>query len=288
MTANRAGTWLAMRARERKFAMTHHRRSIVSLSFSALCPTLLPFLLVACSGGADAPTAADSDSIVGGRRDRADRAVIALSIGGEGLCSGSLIAKNVVLTARHCVSDTSESVGCPADAPQISADRDPSTLTVLVGNDIATATPVALGRALIVPPSNVLCDNDIALVELDRPVPGVTPAQVNLDNNVVRGERLRMVGFGKRGDQLGAGKKYQRSHVPVLDVSRSELMVGEVSCNGDSGGPAFDEETQRIVGVVSRGGPDCQGSASRNIYTRVDRFAALIRRAIAHGEGTQD
>src|SRR5262249_30886010 len=156
----------------------------------------------------------------------------------------------------HCVSETSEGVECPSSEPQIYEDRDPASLTILVGNDIATAKAVALGDDLVVPGSDQLCSNDIALVHLDRVVSGVKPLAVALDNQPAVGSYVRAVGFGKRGQKAGSGKKYARDHVRVLDRSAAEFIVGESTCNGDSGGPALDANGA-IVGVVSRGGPGC-------------------------------
>ncbi|MDB4997114.1 MAG: hypothetical protein JWM74_4546, partial [Myxococcaceae bacterium] len=49
--------------------------------------------------------AAEVLEIVPGVPDRGrDPAVVAIDVGGEGLCTGTLIAPNVVLTARHCVA----------------------------------------------------------------------------------------------------------------------------------------------------------------------------------------
>ena len=262
---------------------------VVSLSSGAGLPGCIgsdgledrPRPAATTDAGADGAISVDAVEIVRGVKDRGrNPAVIALAIGDTGLCTGTLIAPDVVLTARHCVSRTTESVECPARGPQILGERDPSTLTVLVGDDASTATAVARGRQVIAPDSDALCGDDIALLMLDRKVRGIEPIDVRL-HGIARGDHVRAVGFGKRGDTDPAGTKLLRDHVKVEEVSAREFVVGEATCQGDSGGPALDETTGQIVGVVSRGGPSCDGPDAHNIYTRADAFIALVNEALS-------
>lgn len=257
----------------------------------------LPFLtaalavLASCSdaggGGPDlVPNAVASAAgdIVGGHSDRGrDPAVVAIDLGGEGLCTGTLVAPHVVMTARHCVSYTVSAPDCDSLLPQVFGERDPTSLSILVGNDVWSAMTAAWGRELIVPPGDRLCDADIAFIVLDREVADVEPIAVELEADVQINQQLRAVGFGRRGDGKASGRKYVREHVPVVDTSAFEFHVGEATCSGDSGGPALDEESGSAIGVVSRGGPTCEGSFVHNIYTRADAFSSLLFEALERG-----
>jgi hypothetical protein len=265
--------------------------SLVTLAALAACSSS-PDPHVGASSNDSLPgddgVTADQVEVVHGVPDRGrDPAVVALEIDGDALCTATLVAPDVVLTARHCVARTSEQVDCPAASPQVGANHMPSSLHVLVGDDADTAREVARGKEIIAPNGWSLCDADIALVVLDRAVPGISPLPVRRAG-IATGDHVRAIGYGRVGDGAPAGVKLLRDHVRVVETGDFEFVVGEATCQGDSGGPAIDESSGEIVGVVSRGGPACDGSNVHNVYTRADVYLPLIEEALRRSGSGDD
>ncbi len=229
-----------------------------------------------------------------------------------GICTAALVAPRLLLTARHCVSTTDEQVACDSDGTpllgaNIISNHEPANLYVFTGKDrpelIGEAPPSLdttkwkpAGQAaeIIDDKSGTLCNHDLALVLLKEPILDVPVAALRLDGDAAAGEKLRTVGWGVTFGEVEPSKRQQRSGVTVKRVgpsdsipvlTKSEFLFDESICLGDSGGPVFAQETNAIVGVVSRGGngldPNKGGPSSTcegadNVATKLSPFKELV------------
>jgi hypothetical protein len=252
---------------------------------------ILASLLFACSSETPAvtytPPPSENDALtvdraepVRGVLDRArDPAVVGVVRDGVAwMCSGTLVTGNIVLTTRQCVSYVADLVGCPADRPHVLAQIEPSRLAIYTGEDAEHMEPRARGRAIVAPSGDAICDADVAFVVLDRPIVGIDPLPVR-ESGAAQGDRVRTVGYGQL--EPGMTAKLVREHVAITQAGPGELVVSEASCKGEMGGPALDESNGKVVGVLSRRGPSCDGKDAANVYTRTDGFIGLLLEARA-------
>ncbi|MEY4575550.1 MAG: hypothetical protein RL701_253, partial [Pseudomonadota bacterium] len=263
---------------------------------------LLATALLSCSPDSDLPThtAVIEEAIIGGKTSSAaQNAVVLLQIDDSATCTGTLVAPKLVLTARHCVSETDAELLCAADGSpvrggRVGQDIDPERIIVYVGQRQSVLEARARGAQLVHGAADNLCNNDIAFLVLDRAVTDTPLAALRMRETTRVGELITSIGWGltKQGELPKV--RLQRRAVPILDVGPSpetpphELLVGESICSGDSGGPALSDRGA-IIGVVSSGGngsfdefrPElgCIGPDTTNIYTRVAPFSELVARA---------
>lgn len=205
-------------------------------------------------------------------------------------CSGALIAPDLVLTAGHCAHDFNG-----------------ADLYVGAGSEHLRETALHPVVDLLVHPWYNPTDgpgrdplaNDIALLRLANPVPGVKPVRLApVDDSRLRGPgsnlRVHGWGIGSDGETSGwLGRAPQRdvtattpSPYAELDTRRQLLTRarrGSVPCVGDSGGPLVGNRpgtaTAVLVGLVSYGSEGCDPRMPV-VYTRIAGQRAWIGDAV--------
>jgi len=217
-------------------------------------------LVATRAGAADEATSA---RIYNGIETTAYPAVVAVGVlnrdGSAGLCSGTLIAPTVVLTAGHCLS------------------FDPVAAAVGIFPDGVTEVDIDAASWAVHPNFDIdrIAVDDVAVVVLDRAVTDVAPLPL-----VAAAPRPRshaaIIGFGDAGTTGVGIKRAGRVRltrcpraVRAVGIQRGQLdgslcwrprRKGQDTCHGDSGGPLLVDGI--VAGVTSGGFPDCPGRLS--------------------------
>lgn len=270
---------------------------------------LLAAALGACSEPGAATQSTRAAIVKGTDSDESQNATVlvmhydALAAGGGAAsgCTGTLLAPTLVLTARHCVSFTDDSAACDGKGNAVAGgkvmgDHVPAKIYVFGGTTrpdfLSGQFDPSRGTEILSTGATTLCDNDIALVVLDKPVSGADIAPIRLDANPASGEVVTVVGWGISDQENDPQTRQQRTGVVVESVGPtdrlgpSEFRVGEGTCSGDSGGPALSAEGA-VLGALSRGGNGtnnigadaCLGGT--NIFTSAAGHADFIRAGYA-------
>lgn len=281
------------------------------------------FAVAGCSGGPGEPQAEPTvgralQPIIGGSPSGANRdAVVVLTTFERGdrtsLCTATVVAPNLLLTARHCVSEADGSTACtmagtPVSGGSLKGDRDPTHLAVFVGSGgVAPDTEIetnasAHGAKLVVDWTPNLCNSDVAFVVLDTPL--TTPIAPLRLGPPTKDEEVDVVGWGiDESGELPATRE-ERSGVSLIGVGPAlypdnaaygygnhEFMLGESACAGDSGSPAL-APSGAVTGVAARAGngkprnpnnnaSTCMGSTAHAVYTHLSSMTGLVARAFA-------
>jgi hypothetical protein len=223
-----------------------------------------------------APVAQVIEPVVGVADRGVDPAVVAIANRGSVVCAGTLVAEDLVLTARHCVS----AVVC-ADTSEPAVPVLP--LAVYVGDEWATAQPRATVRDIVAPPDGPLCAADVALLFLDAPIADIVPQGIRA-TGAAQGDHVRTVEWagGAAGDPV---HKVVRDHVAVVATTATELALDEAPCESGCGGPAIDDSTAQIVGVLSGTAVNADAGLSLDLTVRTDVLFSWAASVLAQSAG---
>ncbi|HEY1558154.1 MAG TPA: trypsin-like serine protease [Kofleriaceae bacterium] len=238
------------------------RRLVVGIALALLSLTGL-----ASAGPNDDPIVGGTQTTVGQYPN-----VVVIEVG-DGLCTGTLINKDWVLTAGHCV--TASEVGEPNQQGVT------NSIKVHFGtvNVNTSAGTVVTAQDSLPDPSfniNALGEYDSGLIHLTTSVTTVTPVKLNFTaSDAPIGVSVTQVGYGATmigsppGGDIGVEFQVQKtseSCATTIGMASEDAFLlcysqadGKGKCEGDSGGPSFATigGKQVEVGITSFGDGSC-------------------------------
>jgi len=238
----------------------------------------------ACVAAAILAASGATRAMVGGAEpatDGAGRSVVMI-LGSHGTaCTATAIARDLLLTAAHCVPPDSEYKFVDSEPGQVPKLKD----VVRIERDPEFDLRRLLGH---------LATADVALVKLAQPLSARIPLAplAAASASVVVGDPLIVAGFGVtvRGDGRTGGT-VRAAHLVVtgqpgllqirlFDPATKGTAPGLGACAGDSGAPAFRETAAglMLIGVVSWStGPNLSaGCGGLTGITPLSRYRAWI------------
>jgi secreted trypsin-like serine protease len=166
----------------------------------------------------------------------------------RGLCSGVLVAPDLLLTAAHCASGIA-----PASVHVSFGSAVPS----LTGGSCPTPPDLAVNQLVRHPTS------DVMLVQLSTPPDGIAPVPI-ADVAPTPGASGIIAGYGLTAQGTVGARMFVATTVTQADGDTVTINSGPDAgaCAGDSGGPLFvpgDGSNWQLAGVLSEGSVDCVG-----------------------------
>lgn len=251
------------------------------LIFSALSLNLISCNPSKKDGGDAELIWSSQESIVGGHTVtgyQTSKHIVGLFAPRFGNCTGTLIDKNIVITAAHCIPSN------------------PRSMFVVFGTNLQNALPTnsrPVIAALVSPlwgktPGTQRNTGDLAVLKFQGEAPfGYIPVSLLSNGNyLVPSAFTLLAGYGLDDGKLQTGSGVLRETYTLLTnprYSQTEAVldqtIGKGTCSGDSGGPAFllIGGAYYIWGVTSRGDGSCKKTG---IYTIIVPYLGWIQNSI--------
>ena len=279
--------------------------------YAILCITLI-YLFVTLAVGENASAQEQNPikdplaqaQIVGGEEaDPGEWPWQAVVFPGPFMCGGSLIHREWIITAAHCVHDKSGNLMAPQNINVILGEHD---LSIISGTEQNRSISQVIRHPDYDPQT---ADNDIALLRLSTPadlVAGVStiPLVTSPSDDILMtaGSIAWVTGWG--ATEEGNPTTNVLREVDVLfiadkscnlsyggDITENMICAGYAAggkdaCQGDSGGPLVVQSSNgwKQAGIVSWG-YGCARPDKYGVYTRLSRYTAWISQQTGIGIG---
>jgi MYXO-CTERM domain-containing protein len=240
---------------------------------------LLPMLLAFFSCDPQAGDVAHQTVpyINGGYSEPGQPGVVLISHDYGYMCTGTLIAPKIVVTAKHCVRDLDTGSNFPV-----------SGFRVYVGPTMWNTVFNTRVSAVRTYPGTAIEDEDIALLTLSNEITadiatpyGYVVATTGDSSLVIDQTQLTIIGYGESicGQTNNAGVKLRTedTFIGYATAGGDFITQGRGANHGDSGGPIFTAQ-MKLIGVTSRGADECTGElAGLTIGALVPKHLDMIR-----------
>ncbi len=203
-------------------------------------------------------------------------AVGRLELAGNGFCTGTLIERDLVLTAAHCVYDNRAGHLHPADQVLFRAGlRDGQSIAERKGLQIVAHPGYTPGQGLTAQNAR----HDVALIRLQSPVSTTDADPFVLHGAAPAGSVVSVASYGRgRADAVSRQRQCN-----LLNSSRDLMLFDCDITFGSSGAPVFAQSGSRgrilsvISGFITRDGT--RQAVGMALPARVSELKAMLRRA---------
>jgi len=171
-------------------------------------------------------------------------------------CSGALIARDLLVTAKHCVFEAGPTSDLPLDTAGLRVgfgEREGS----LIERNVDGLTWVGTPDSLSIEPA-VISGEDVAVLRLSEAAPETeTVRDIELVPEFTDRQPVRVAGFGLSDLETGESGVRASADGQISGLDRATGIVaisGPQVCFGDSGGPVLSHDGTQILGVVGEVG----------------------------------
>ena len=248
-------------------------------------------MLLAC-GQPDAPlrTEVGQQAIVGGIAAPDETAIVLIVYDDDttSFCSAVVIAPNLLMTARHCVTDVGSGIrtscagAITTSSPPYFDEMRPFRIGVVTdGAALANARvkPATHGRRVFHPASNDRCSPDVALVELEAPL-SVPAVRLELATRPNVGQSVSVVGYGSANGRSVTPPTRRKRDVTVRAYPASGIGTATTGvCDGDSGGGILAADGA-LVGITFAGVAEASNCNGDTGFVPLPDVADLVRFAL--------